>query len=154
MNHEAFMRKALEEARLAAQEEEVPVGAVVVSGDGTLLAQAHNQTIALSDPTGHAEILALRHAARVLGNYRLSQAVLYVTIEPCIMCIGALLNARISKLFYGAKDPKGGAAGSLYNLAADPRLNHRIDLEGGLLEEECRALMQAFFEDKRVNRNL
>jgi tRNA(Arg) A34 adenosine deaminase TadA len=145
------MRQALCEAQGAVQEDEVPVGAVLVDEGGSVLAKAHNQTITLCDPTAHAEILALRSAASALGNYRLLNTILYVTIEPCAMCVGAMLHARISKLVYGAKDPKSGAAGSCYNLAADPRLNHVIDVQGGVLENECRKLIQAFFKGKRLD---
>ena len=150
MTHNDYMQQAIFEAQQAVREDEVPVGAVVVSQDGRVLAKAHNRTIALSDPTAHAEILAIRSAGQAVGNYRLLNTVLYVTIEPCIMCMGALLHARVSKIVFGAKDPKGGAAGSSYNLAADTRLNHAIDVEGGLLENECRKLIQAFFERKRA----
>ena len=143
--HEAFL-----EAEQAAREDEVPVGAVLVAQDGTVLAKAHNRTIALCDPTAHAEILALRAASLVVGNYRLLNTVLYVTIEPCIMCMGALLQARVSKIIFGARDPKWGGAGSRYNLAADTRLNHTIDVHGGLLEEKCRDLIQDFFRAKRL----
>jgi tRNA(adenine34) deaminase len=128
----------------------VPVGAILISQNGTVLARTHNQTITLCDPTAHAEILAIRSAAQSLGNFRLLNTTLYVTIEPCIMCMGALLHARVSKIIYGAKDPKWGAAGSCYNLSADPRLNHVIDVEGGVLEKECRALIQTFFRAKRA----
>ena len=150
MPHNDYMQQAIFEAQQAVREDEVPVGAVVVSQDGEVLAKAHNRTIALSDPTAHAEILAIRSAAQAIGNYRLLNTVLYVTIEPCIMCMGALLHARVSKIVYGTKDPKGGAAGSCYNLAADARLNHVIAVEGGLLEDRCRELIQAFFEHKRA----
>lgn len=143
------MREAILEAKLAAREDEVPVGAVIVAQDGTLLAKAHNQTIALCDPTAHAEILALREASRAIGNYRLLNTTLYVTIEPCIMCMGALVQARVAGIVYGAKDPKWGGAGSCYNLAADTGLNHTINVEEGLLENECRELMQEFFRSKR-----
>lgn len=149
MNHDHFMRQAILEAKQAARKDEVPVGAVLVARDGTVLAKAHNQTITLCDPTAHAEILVLRSAARSVGNYRLLDTSLYVTIEPCPMCMGALLQARVAKIVYGAGDPKWGAAGSCYNLAADPRLNHVIDVEKGLLENECRQLIQAFFRNKR-----
>ena len=149
MNHTHFMRQALLEAQEAAQEDEVPVGAVLVAQDGTVLAKAHNQTIALCDPTAHAEILALRAASRALGNYRLPNTTLYVTIEPCIMCMGALVHARVARIVFGAKDPKWGGAGSRYNLAADTGLNHAIDVQGGLLENECRELIQDFFRAKR-----
>jgi tRNA(adenine34) deaminase len=144
------MQEAIIEAKRAAGKGEVPVGAVLVSPDGTVLAKAHNQTIGLSDPTAHAEVLAVRVAGQALGNYRLPQTILYVTIEPCIMCMGALLHARVSKLFFGAKDPKWGAAGSLFDLSADPRFNHRIDVQGGILEKECKDLIQGFFEQKRT----
>lgn len=144
------MWQAVIEAQQAAWEDEVPVGAVLVSQNGTVLAKTHNQTITRCDPTAHAEILAIRSAAEALGNFRLLNTTLYVTIEPCIMCMGALLHARVSKIIYGAKDPKWGAAGSCYNLAADPRLNHVIDVEGGVLEKECRELIQTFFKAKRA----
>ena len=143
------MRQALLEAQQAARKDEVPVGAVLVAQDGTVLAKAHNQTIALCDPTAHAEILALRAASRAVGNYRLSNTTLYVTIEPCIMCVGALLQARVAGIVFGAMDPKWGGAGSRYNLATDTRLNHTIDVQGGLLENECRELIQGFFRTKR-----
>jgi tRNA(adenine34) deaminase len=144
------MKLALAEARHAAEEDEVPVGAVLVAEDGTVLAKARNQTISLCDPTAHAEILALRGAAKKLGNYRLLGTTLYVTIEPCVMCMGALVHARVRALVYGAKDPKWGGAGSCYDLASDCRLNHTIQVQGGVLEQECKQLMQAFFREKRV----
>ena len=143
------MRLALAEAKKAGQNDEVPIGAVLVSGDGSLLAEACNQTIRRCDPTAHAEILTLRQAASKTGNYRLTGAVLYVTIEPCAMCMGALIHARIARLVYGARDPKWGAAGSLYNLAADERFNHQIEVIAGVCESECRALMQEFFRSRR-----
>lgn len=144
------MRQALLEAQQAARQDEVPVGAVLVARDGTVLARAHNQTIALCDPTAHAEILALRAASQAVGNYRLLDTTLYVTIEPCIMCMGALLQARVARILFGAKDPKWGGAGSRYNLAADTSLNHTIDVQGGLLENECGELIQDFFRAKRL----
>jgi tRNA(adenine34) deaminase len=144
------MRQALLEAKQATRQDEVPVGAVLVARDGTVLARAHNQTISLCDPTAHAEILALRAASLALGNYRLPSTTLYVTIEPCIMCMGALLQARVARIVFGAKDPKWGGAGSRYNLAADTSLNHTIDVQGGLLENECRELIQDFFRAKRL----
>lgn len=149
-NHSDFMRQALLEAQQAAREDEVPVGALLVAQDGTVLAKAHNRTIALSDPTAHAEILALREASQTLGNYRLPNTTLYVTIEPCIMCMGALLQARVAKIVFGAKDPKCGGAGSCYNLAADTGLNHTIDVQTGLFENECKTLIQDFFRAKRL----
>jgi tRNA(adenine34) deaminase len=148
--HEAYMRIALEEARKAREIEEVPVGAVLVSEVGDILAATHNRTIAERDPTGHAEILALRAGAEKLQNYRLLNTTLYVTIEPCIMCMGAMVHARVTRLVYGAPDPKWGAAGSLYNLAADPRLNHRVDIVSGVCAAECRQLLQAFFRSRRM----
>jgi tRNA(adenine34) deaminase len=150
VNHSHFMRQALLEAQQAARQDEVPVGAVLVARDGTVLARAHNQTIALCDPTAHAEILALRAASQAVGNYRLLDTTLYVTIEPCIMCMGALLQARVARILFGAKDPKWGGAGSRYNLAADTSLNHTIDVQGGLLENECGELIQDFFRAKRI----
>ena len=144
------MRQALLEAQQAARQDEVPVGAVLVARDGTVLARAYNQTITLCDPTAHAEILAIRAASQAVGNYRLLNTTLYVTIEPCVMCMGALLQARIARILFGAKDPKWGGAGSRYNLAADTSLNHTIDVQGGLLENECRALIQDFFRAKRL----
>ena len=149
MTDEDYMKLALTEARQAAREDEVPIGAVLVAKHGAVLAKAHNQSIVLHDPTAHAEIVALRSAAHVLGNYRLLDTTLYVTIEPCIMCMGALLHARVTRIVYGAKDPKWGAAGSCYDLQSDPRLNHVIHVHGGVLEEECRELMQVFFRTKR-----
>jgi len=149
MTDEALMELAFQEARVAAQEDEVPVGAVLVGLDGAVLSKAHNQTIGLCDPTAHAEILALRSAARLLGNYRLMGTTLYVTIEPCTMCMGALLHARVTRLVFGAVDPKGGAAGTCFTLQADPRLNHSIDVRGCVLEEKCKALIRSFFQNKR-----
>jgi tRNA(adenine34) deaminase len=145
---EALMREALAEARRGLEAGEVPVGAVVVV-DGAVVARAHNAPIALGDPTAHAEVLALREAGRKLGNYRLTGATLYATVEPCPMCCGAALQARIGRLVYGAVDPKAGAVGSLYRLLDDARLNHRVPATGGVLAEECAALLDAFFETKR-----
>jgi tRNA(adenine34) deaminase len=127
----------------------VPIGAVLISQSGDILAAAHNQTRSLNDPTAHAEILALREAARKVRNYRLLNTIVYVTIEPCVMCMGALVPARVSKLVYGAGDPKWGGAGSLYDLATDTRLNHRVETIAGVCEEQCRGLMQDFFRGKR-----
>jgi tRNA(adenine34) deaminase len=143
------MELALAEARRAWAIQEVPVGAVLVSSSGEVLAAAHNRTIAERDPSAHAEILALRAAARKLQNYRLLNTTLYVSIEPCIMCMGAVVHARVARLVYGASDPKWGAAGSLYNLAADPRLNHQVEIVAGVCEVECRRLIQDFFRSKR-----
>ena len=149
INHNAYMKLALSEAKKAAEKAEVPIGAVLVSQAGDILAASYNQTISLCDPTAHAEILVLREAADQAQNYRLLNTILYVTIEPCVMCMGALVHARISRLVYGAKDPKWGAAGSLYDLADDIRLNHRVEVIAGICEDDCRALMQNFFRSKR-----
>lgn len=148
-NHELHMRRALAEARAAGRLEEVPVGSVIVAADGEILAAAGNRTIAHCDPTAHAEILALRAAARRVGNYRLLNTTLYVTIEPCVMCMGALVHARVARLVYGCADPRWGAAGSLYDLASDRRLNHRVEVVAGVLEAECRELIQTFFRERR-----
>lgn len=142
------MERALAQAEAAAAAGEVPVGAVVVRG-GEEIAAAGNAPIALVDPTAHAEVLALRAAARALGNYRLPGCDLYVTVEPCPMCVGAALNARIRRLVYGCSDPKAGAAGSLYDLAQDARFSHRIEVVAGVAEERCRAVLQEFFAARR-----
>ena len=142
------MKMALEEAYRAEREEEVPVGAIIVKDD-RVIARAYNQVIKRNDPTAHAEILALRQAALALRNYRLIDTTLYVTIEPCLMCGGALVQARIGRIVFGAFDPKMGAFGSLYNLAEDKRLNHRIRVKSGVLEEECCRLMKDFFRRRR-----
>jgi len=149
-SHDEYMRLALKEAQKAAEIDEVPVGAVLVSASGEILAAAHNRTIVEQDPTAHAEILALRAAAGKLRNYRLLNTTLYVTIEPCIMCVGAMVHARIARLVYGVPDPKWGAAGSLYNAAADRRLNHQVEVLPGVCAAECRERMQAFFRSKRM----
>ena len=145
---EAFMREALVEARRGLAGGEVPIGAVVVI-DGVVAARAHNAPVALSDPTAHAELLALREAGAKAGNYRLPGATLYVTVEPCPMCCGALLQARIARLVYGARDPKAGAVESLFRLLDDPRLNHRVPARGGVLAEAGAALLSEFFETRR-----
>ncbi len=146
---EIFMSWALDEARLAESEGEVPVGCVIEMG-GKVIAAAHNRPIGLHDPTAHAEILTLREAARLVQNYRLPEATLYVTIEPCAMCVGAMLHARVKRLVYGAADAKAGAVTSVFQLATDERLNHRIEVTGGVLEERCRAAIQNFFAQKRA----
>ena len=143
------MALALAEARRAWEIQEVPVGAVLVSASGEVLAATHNRAIIERDPSAHAEILALRAAAQKLQNYRLLNTTLYVTIEPCIMCMGAIVHARVARLVFGAADPKWGGAGSLYDLAADPRLNHRIETVRGVLEDDCRRLIQDFFRSRR-----
>jgi tRNA(adenine34) deaminase len=146
---EQFMRLALAEADKAIQTGEVPVGAVIVGGGG-VIASAHNGPVGLKDPSAHAEILALRKAASAEGNYRLAGSTLYVTIEPCLMCAGALIQARVSRLVFGALDPKGGAVVSLYRVLDDSRLNHRIEVTGGVLAEECGEIMSRFFREKRL----
>ena len=146
-----FMKLALSEARAAADAGEVPVGAVVASSAGQVLAWARNRTIERCDPTAHAEILALRQAAQTVENYRLTGAVLVSTIEPCPMCMGAMVHARIARLVYGAPDPKWGAAGSLFDLGGDPRLNHRIEVVSGVMAQECTDLIQDFFRSRRKN---
>ncbi len=146
---EQFMRLALAEAEKAIQAGEVPVGAVIVGGGG-VIASAHNGPVGLQDPSAHAEILALRRAAVAEGNYRLAGSTLYVTIEPCLMCAGALIHARVSRLVFGAQDPKGGAVVSLYRVLDDSRLNHRIEVTGGVLAEECGEIMSRFFREKRL----
>jgi len=148
--HEYFMELALEEAKKAGQIGEVPIGAVLVAENGNVLSAAHNQTIKRVDPTAHAEIMALREAALHLNNYRLLNTSLFVTIEPCIMCMGAIVHARVKRLIWGADDPKWGAAGSLYNFSEDARLNHRVNISKGVRKKECRELMRAFFRAKRL----
>ena len=142
------MQAALEEARVAAERGEVPVGAVIVV-DGAIVARSANRTITDCDPTAHAEIIALREAARVTGNYRLLGAALYVTIEPCAMCAGAMIQARIDRLVYGADDPKGGAVRSCFSIFSHPQINHRVEVVGGLLGEEAAALLKSFFAERR-----
>jgi tRNA(Arg) A34 adenosine deaminase TadA len=143
------MGLALAQAREAAATGEVPVGAVVVDASGHLLAQAHNAPITLNDPTAHAEVLALRQAAAKAGNYRLPGATLYVTIEPCLMCVGAAIQARLKRLVFGAADPKAGACVSSYRVPEDARLNHRLEVTGGVREAECREMLQEFFQARR-----
>ena len=148
--HEAYMRAALAEAARAAAGGEVPVGAVVVaSGTGDIIGRGFNHPIDDVDPTAHAEIAALRAAARRTGNYRLTGASLYVTVEPCLMCAGALVHARIGTLVYGAPEPKAGAVRSVMRVLEHPALNHRVDVVAGVLEQDCRALMQGFFGARR-----
>jgi tRNA(adenine34) deaminase len=150
----ALMGEAVAEARRAAAEGEVPVGALVVArgadgADRVTVAAAHNRPIALNDPTAHAEMLALRQAAAALGAYRLAGAALFVTLEPCVMCVGAMVHARIAELYFGARDEKAGALGSVYDIGRDGLLNHRIEVYGGLLEPECAALLRGFFRSRR-----
>lgn len=146
---EEYMQIALDEARKAFDADEVPVGAVVVS-EGIILARAYNSPITNNDPSGHAEMLALRKAADELGNYRLNGASLYVTLEPCVMCAGAIIQARLSRLIFGARDPKSGAVVSLYNILKDERLNHQVEITEGILSDECGEILSRFFRQKRV----
>jgi tRNA(adenine34) deaminase len=145
---EYFMRLALREAQRAGEHEDVPIGAVVARG-GELIAAAHNERELRQDPTAHAEIIALRDAARVLESWRVLDAVLYVTLEPCAMCAGAIVLARVPRVVFGARDPKAGACGSVLEVISEPRLNHRPELSGGLLADECGALLSEFFASRR-----
>lgn len=147
---QSAMKLALEEARQAANRGEVPVGAVLVGSDGRLLAADGNRTIELSDPSAHAEMLALRSAAKALGNYRLTGTTLYVTLEPCVMCAAAMVHARIGRLVFGAEDPKGGGVVSLFGVGSDPRLNHCFKVEGGLMAIEGAQLLRDFFSQRRA----
>jgi tRNA(adenine34) deaminase len=148
MQHEMLMKAALAEAEVARAAGEVPIGAVVVLG-GEIVGRGFNHPIAASDPTAHAEIVALRDAALRMGNYRLTGATVYVTIEPCLMCVGALVQARIGALVYGAEEPKTGAVSSCVRGAELPGLNHRFEVVSGVLADECRGLLQEFFRDRR-----
>ncbi len=147
---EKFMRMAIEAALQAKNLDEVPIGACIFSSDGQLLAENFNRTITETDPTAHAEILVLREAGKKLGNYRLTETTVYTTIEPCVMCAGALVNARIERLVFGAKDERFGAVRSLFQLCDNSDLNHRIEIVGGILEDDCKKLMQDFFREKRL----
>jgi len=144
------MAVALDEARAAVDHDDVPVGAVVIGADGAVLARRHNERELTGDPTAHAEILALRDAARTLGTWRLTGTTLVVTLEPCPMCAGALVAARVSRVAFGAADPKTGATGSLYNLCADPRLNHEVEVTHGVQSEAASALLSTFFAARRA----
>jgi len=146
---EEYMQEALKEANAAAAEGEVPIGAVIVRG-GEIIARAHNRTEQAKDPTAHAEILAIREAAARLGGWRLPGCSMYVTVEPCSMCAGAIVWSRIERLYIGAMDPKAGACGSLYNIPCDSRLNHNVEIETGLMGEECSRLMKDFFRKLRT----
>jgi tRNA(adenine34) deaminase len=149
MSNDDFMREALEQARLALASGEVPIGAVLVIDD-RIVARGFNQPIGAVDPTAHAEVRVLREAARAIGNYRLTDAVVYVTVEPCLMCVGALVHARVREVVYGALEPKTGALVSSVRGLDVPGLNHRFAITGGVLEAECRDIIQQFFKDRRV----
>jgi tRNA(adenine34) deaminase len=146
--HIEFMQAALEEARFAAEAGEVPIGAVIVH-DEKILARAGNRTIRDNDPTAHAEIIVLREAARLLGNYRLADTTLYVTLEPCSMCAGAMIQARVPTLVYGADEPKSGGVHSCFEILNSPRLNHQVEVISGILAAEAAAVMQSFFAARR-----
>jgi len=146
-----MMALAIEQARLALENGDVPVGAVVAVG-GDVVASAYNRREADNDPTAHAEVLALREAGRVLGSWRLSEATVYITKEPCVMCAGALMSARVARVVYGAQDPKYGAAWSVFNILQDDRLNHRTEVTAGVLAEDCMGILRDFFESRRVNK--
>ena len=147
-----WMREALKEAAAAAALGEVPIGACVIAGDGRLLARAGNRTRTDCDPTAHAEIVALREAARMIANYRLTDTVMYATIEPCAMCAGALVQARVRRLVYGAPDERAGAIHTQFGIGATSSLNHQIEITSGVLEIECRAMMQEFFRARRTHK--
>ena len=144
----AYMQEALNAARAAAAAGEVPIGAVLVH-DGKIITRSGNRTIRDCDPTAHAEIVVLRKAARVLGNYRLAETTLYVTVEPCSMCAGAMIQTRIPRLVYGANDPKGGAVRTCFQILSDARLNHQVEVTFGVLAPECASLIQSFFSERR-----
>lgn len=143
-----FMADAIAEARRSEADGEVPVGAIAVA-DGQIVGAGHNQPIGLGDPTAHAEIIAIRAAASTLKTYRLTAVSLYVTLEPCVMCVGAMVNARIARVIYGARDEKAGALGSVYDIGRDGRLNHRFEVVAGVMEAECTAIMREFFRARR-----
>ena len=147
---EEWMRLAVAAARQAAEKGEVPVGAVIVDANGDLLSESSNLTITNTDPTAHAEILALREAGRKIGNYRLVGATVYSTIEPCVMCAGALVNARVARLVFGAHDERFGAVETHFQLCSSSLLNHRVEIVSGILADQCRELMQSFFRSRRT----
>lgn len=147
--HISMMKLAIHQAKLAEKRGEVPIGAVLIDNHRNVISQTYNQVETLTDPTAHAEILALRNASKKLFNYRLLNTILYVTIEPCVMCMGAIIHSRVSMLVYGAQDIKWGACGSLYDFSSDPRFNHRVSVIGGICEDECRQLIQTFFRCRR-----
>lgn len=146
---EIWLRVALEEARFAEDAGEVPIGACIVDAEGKLLARGQNRVIRDNDPTAHAETVAMRAAGRALGNYRLEGCTLYVTLEPCAMCAGAMIHARIARLVFGAFDPKAGACGSVLSVLNHPKLNHKMELSGGVLADECGEMLRRFFQARR-----
>ena len=151
LNDERWMREAISLAQQAAKQEEVPVGAIIVK-DGVIIGRGSNAPIGTHDPSAHAEVLALRDAAHHLGNYRLVDCTLYVTLEPCAMCAGAIQHARIARLVYGAKDPKTGACGSVIDLMNEPKLNHHTEVVSNVLADECGQLLSAFFKQRRLDK--
>ena len=153
-DHQTYMQLAIEQARMAEAMDEVPVGAVLVDDQRNILASGHNETIVRNDPSAHAEILVLRRAALKLKNYRLLATILYVTVEPCVMCMGAIIHARVAQVVFGASDPKWGAGGSLYDFAADRRFNHQPHVIANVCHEPCRELMQNFFRRRRQQDSL
>jgi len=152
MNDKDWMQHAFELAKKAEAQDEVPVGAIIVYED-RVIGEGWNQPITSNDPTAHAEVMALRDAGGKIGNYRLPNATIYVTLEPCTMCAGAIIHARLSRLVYAADDPKTGACGSVFNLLQTEELNHKVEIEKGVMEEECQSLIQLFFKKKRVIQN-
>lgn len=144
------MRLALDQAKLAFEAAEVPVGAIVVDSEGRVIGRGFNQTISRHDPSAHAEIIALRHAGKHVSNYRFPGATLFATLEPCLMCMGAVMHARLARVVYGAADPKTGACGSVVQAQSMHQLNHHTSVEGGVLSDECRALLRTFFRERRV----
>ena len=147
--HDFWMRSALDQARCAADQQEVPVGAVIVRGD-RIVAEGHNQRESLKDPTAHAEMIAITQASEALGSWRLLDCALYVTLEPCPMCAGAIVQARIPTVIFGTSDPKSGACSTLYQITSDVRLNHQAVVMGGVMEDQCRSLLQEFFRRQRA----
>lgn len=150
VDHHAFMRRALQQAVLAYEADEVPVGAVIVSPEMRIIGAAYNQKIQLTDPTAHAEILAITQAATAMGDWRLAGCSLYVTLEPCPMCAGAILQARLDRVIFGAYDPKAGAVQSVYQLLNDPRMNHQCQVIGGVMAADCGQILTTFFQEKRA----
>ncbi|MFH1229890.1 MAG: tRNA adenosine(34) deaminase TadA [Planctomycetota bacterium] len=146
---ENYMKESIKEAVRALEDNEVPIGAVIVY-QNKIIGRAYNQREKLHDPTAHAEMIALTQAASFLDNWRLKDTTIYVTIEPCIMCAGALVNARVKRLVYGAKDPKAGGCGSIFNVINDSRLNHQVEVTSGVLEKDCQSILQKFFRKKRI----
>ena len=152
-DHQRFMSVALKEAEAAYKQNEVPVGAVIVKGD-VVIARAHNQVEMLQDPTAHAEIIAIGAAANHLGGWRLNGCTLYVTLEPCVMCAGAIVLSRLDRIVFGAYDPKMGACSTLYNVVQDERLNHRVEIIAGVMDDDAKLLLREFFEKKRMDKEV